>query len=47
VGSGKCTNTIKEDNDNNLFALDFTNDGRFFAAAGSDRHVYIYDEQTK
>ena len=47
VQSGKCTHTIKEDNDNNLYALDFTQDGRLFATAGSDTRVSIYDEMTK
>jgi WD40 repeat protein len=47
VQSGKCIHTLKEDNDNNVFALDFSIDGKLFAAAGSDTRVYIYDEQTK
>lgn len=45
--SGKCTHTLHEENGNNIYALDFTQDGRIFAAAGSDTKLYIYDEQTK
>ena len=44
VASGKLANTIKEDT--NLYALDFSHDGGIFAAAGSDKHVHIYDEAT-
>lgn len=47
LNSGKSLHTMKEDNDNNLYALDFTLDGRMFAAAGQDTIVYVYDEQTK
>jgi WD40 repeat protein len=47
VLSGKLTHTLHEENGNNIYALDFSNDGRVFAAAGSDTKLYIYDEQTK
>ena len=47
VNTGKCQHTIKEDNGNNLYALDFAPDGRTFAVAGSDTYVYVYDEITK
>lgn len=47
VQSGKCIHTLKEDNDNNVFALEYSHDGKVFAAAGSDTRVYIYDEHTK
>jgi COMPASS component SWD3 len=47
MASGKCTHTIKEEHDNDLYALDFSPDGRLFAVAGLDTKVYIYDEQTK
>lgn len=39
--------SLKEDNDNNLYAVDYSLDGRIFAVAGSDTHVYIYDEATR
>jgi COMPASS component SWD3 len=47
LNSGKCLHHIKEDNDNNLYTLDFTNDGKYFAVAGSDTKVYVYDESTR
>ena len=47
VSSGKCSHTMKEEGDNNLYALDFSADGRTFAVAGSDTYVYTYDEITK
>lgn len=39
--------TLKEDNGNMVYALDYAHDGLQFAVAGSDRKVYIYDETTK
>ena len=47
ASSGKCSHSLKEENDNNIYALDFTPDGRTFAVAGSDTYVYTYDEITK
>lgn len=47
INSSKCLHTIKEDNDNNLFALDFSPDGRTFAVAGLDTKLYVYDEVTR
>lgn len=47
VNSAKCTHTIKEEGDNNLYALDFSPDGKHFAVGGSDTFVYLYDEITK
>lgn len=47
INSSKCMHTIKEDNGNNLYALDFSPDGRFFAVGGQDTHLYVYDEQTR
>ena len=38
---------MKEENDNNLYAVDFAKDGRTFAVGGSDTVVYVYDEITK
>lgn len=45
--SGKCLHHSCEDPENHLYAIDFTRDGQFLAAAGKDRHVRIYDESTK
>jgi WD40 repeat protein len=47
MNSSKCLHTIKEEGDNNLYALDFSIDGKQFAVGGSDTHVYVYDEATK
>ena len=47
VGSGKAVHTIKEPSGTALNALDYAADGRVFAVAGSDAHVYLYDELTK
>ena len=33
--------------DNQIFALDYAHDGRYFATAGRDNVVRIYDEETK
>ena len=44
LNTGKCIHSIKEDNDNNLFCLDFQADATHFAVAGSDSFVYVYDE---
>jgi WD40 repeat protein len=47
VSTGKCIHTIKEDNGNDLYALEFNFDGRLFAVAGQDTRVYLYDEEVK
>ena len=47
LSSGKAVHTIKEPSGSALNALDYSNDGRVFAVAGSDTHVYLYDELTK
>ena len=47
LNSAKCLHTIKEQGDNNLFALDFSPSGLMFAVGGLDTHVYVYDETTK
>jgi len=46
IKSGKCLHTITEPG-NQLFCLDYFNDGSQFATAGRDRLVRIYDESTK
>lgn len=33
--------------DNQIFAIDYAHDGRYFATAGRDNIVRIYDEETK
>jgi len=47
--SGKCLHQMKcEDNpDNDLYTLDYNNDGTLLATAGKDKYVRLYDEQTK
>jgi len=46
ITSGKCLHTIN-DPDNQLFCVDYKNDGSLFATAGKDRTVRVYDEATK
>ena len=47
--SGRCLHQRKcEDNpDNQLYTIDYSKDGNLLATAGKDKHVRIYDEQTK
>lgn len=47
VNSAKCTHSFKEENGNDVYALDFTPDGKLFATGGRDTYVYVYDEITK
>jgi len=44
--SGRCLHSITE-KDNQIYAVDYRNDGRIFATAGKDACVRIYDEATK
>lgn len=46
ITSGKCLHEIRE-KDNQLFCLDYVNDGSQFATAGKNREVRVYDEATK
>lgn len=46
IKSGKCLHTITEKG-NQLFCLDYFEDGSQFATAGKDRLVRVYDEATK
>jgi len=48
--SGRCLHQKKvedEDDDNQLYTLDYNPDGSLLACAGKDRYVRLYDEQTK
>ncbi len=47
LNSGKCFHTIREEPNNNFFCLDFHPNGKQFAAAGMDCHIYLYDETTR
>lgn len=38
---------MREENDQNLYCLDFNQEGTMFATAGKDSKVRIYDDQTK
>jgi WD40 repeat protein len=46
IKSGKCLHAITE-RGNQIFCIDYFNDGSQFATAGRDRIVRIYDEATK
>lgn len=46
IKSGKCLHTITE-KENQLYCLDYFQDGSQFATAGRDRLVRVYDEATK
>ena len=46
VTSRKCLHTITEEN-NQVFAIDYRQDGARFATAGKDYTVRVYDEATK
>jgi COMPASS component SWD3 len=46
VSSNKCVHTIQQEH-NDLYALEFSNDGQLFAVAGEDTRVYLYDEATR
>jgi len=47
--SGKCLHQMKcEDNeDQQLYTIDYNLDGTLLATAGKDKHIRLYDEQTK
>ena len=44
--SGKCLHSM-EDEDNQVYALDYNDEGTCFVAAGKDKAVRVYDEATK
>lgn len=44
--SGKCLHSA-EDADNQVYALDYCDDGAKFATAGKDTYIRIYEEATK
>eukprot|EP00743_Colponemidia_sp_Colp-15_P002144 GILK01002326.1.p1 GENE.GILK01002326.1~~GILK01002326.1.p1 ORF type:complete len:393 (+),score=63.42 GILK01002326.1:66-1181(+) len=46
ITSGKCLHSIN-DPENQLYAIDYRDDGAFFATAGKDKVIRVYDEATK
>ena len=44
--SGKCLHSM-EDEDNQVYALDYNDEGTCFVAGGKDKAVRVYDEATK
>src|SRR5690606_2559632 len=46
ITSGKVLHVSTESN-NQIYCCDYRVDGRFFATAGKDACVRVYDEQTK
>jgi len=46
ITSGKCLGTIYDEM-NQLYSVDYNNDGSKFVTAGSDTVVRVYDEATK
>ncbi len=47
ITSGKCLHTIGSTEGNQLYAVDYRDDGAMFATAGKDYAVRVYDEATK
>ncbi|KAL9645498.1 hypothetical protein ABK040_000564 [Willaertia magna] len=45
--SGRCVSDIEEDNNNQVFVLDYSTDGKNFATAGKDSMVRVYDDETR
>jgi COMPASS component SWD3 len=47
--SGKCLHQMKcDDNpEQQLYSIDYNADGSLLATAGKDKHIRLYDEQTK
>ena len=46
MSSGKCLHSY-EDDDNQVYALDYNSDGSLFVTGGKDTIIRIYDEATK
>ena len=46
ITSGRLLHSITEPN-NQVYALDYSEDGKFFATAGKDAAVRVYDDSTK
>ena len=49
VSSNKLMSEILEmrDSNINLYCSDYTNNGKFFLAAGNDRKVHVFDSMTR
>ena len=45
--SGKCIYSIKGDETNNLYTIDYSKDGSMFACGGKDTIIRVYDDNTK
>lgn len=45
--SGKCLHSIEEENNNQVYALDYNLEGSKFVTAGKDTALRLYDEATK
>lgn len=45
--SGKCLHSMFEEDDNQVYALDYDSEGTKFFTAGKDTAVRVYDEATK
>lgn len=45
--SGKCLHSLEEENNNQVYALDYNQDGSKFITAGKDTALRLYDEATK
>jgi COMPASS component SWD3 len=46
TATGKALHTMEE-KDNPIMCLDYSKDGMLFATAGNDKHVKLYDDNTK
>ena len=47
LSTGKAIHTIKNECGGDLYCLDFSPLGNYFAVAGHDLHVHVFDEATK
>ena len=50
LNTGRCFHSVKvdyEDPTSQLYTVEYNKEGSLFAAAGNDKYVHIYDENTK